>query len=81
MSYKPQVKESYTLELSSDELGVIRFLLHKAVEKQQSDVWNFRAMAKCDKDAKPVWKSAERDLKIFRKTNETLETPIKTLKY
>lgn len=81
MSYKTRVREPYFLELSTDELGSIRYLLHEGVEKMRSRVLFFKSMGKTNSEYRKFHKSSQRELVRMEKTLKKLETAIKELKY
>ena len=77
VSYKVKVKEPYILELSVDELIVMRFHLHEAMDTLRGTVCYHKSMSKYDETHKKVWKAKSRELRDLEKFCKQLELEIK----
>lgn len=81
LSYKPRVKEPFVLDLSTEELGLIRFHLCQEIDTMTTRVTFYKGYAKDDPKTKPVLKDALRTLKRLKKFSDHLEAAVQSLKY
>ena len=79
LSYKEKVKEPFILELSTDEMALIRYHLGEQVDNMKSKSINFKCQseARKDKSIKKIWKSQERSTRDLIKVQTRLEDVIK----
>jgi len=81
LTYKAKVKEPFILELSTDEIGLIRYHLFQSVEATESKARWCKAMANGSSESKRLWKIQLQVAKKLSKVISDMEMSIMTLKY